>query len=280
MTSLSKCIGVIGVGSLGEALINMFLNQSHRSSPTMIYGGTKRDDRVKELIGKSFFDAVENGEVFFTTDNLVVATTSDILILTVKPGQIKDVCNQIADIIHKDTVVISTAAAIPLRKLREWLPHTHTIIRCMPNVPCSIGEGIVPYISDIYRDHITTSNIMEDVFYPNKILELSNDAELNAATLISGCGPAFFAWYSDCLSKIGGNVLSSKHVKLMITQTMKGTAVMLETKTTDDIIKAVASPKGATETCLKSLQQANVDNLIINGLMAAQIRIDTMANMS
>jgi pyrroline-5-carboxylate reductase len=191
-------------------------------------------------------------------DNRLVVHASDVLILSTKPGQIKDVCDEIKDIVSYETPIISVAAAVPLSNLKEWLPYSKTIIRCMPNISCSIGEGIVPY----YTTEPEVEDLMTSIFSPNRIIELDDDGQIDVSTVVSGCGPAFVAWFSDHLSRTGSTIPASK-LNLMIAQTIKGTGSLLESKTKDRIIKEVASPKGATEAAL---------NLLNNDLIQSNIK--------
>lgn len=265
---MSRTIGIIGTGSLGEQLVKMLLRRQDSLLPFSVIGSVRRPTRKQELI-ETFGSRLRLFE-----DNRQVAIKSDVLILSVKPGQIKDVCKEITPILLDDVPVISAAAAIPLNKLHQWLPSTNTIIRCMPNIPCSIGSGVSTY----YSDSPIADILMNDVFAPNMILPVNSDSEVDASTLIAGCGPAFFAWYSQCLKTIGEGIISKDTLNKMIIQTMKGTAEMLRDNTTEEIIHAVASPKGATEAALSSFKHNKIDEEINVALLTAQRRIDTIAS--
>lgn len=111
-------------------------------------------------------------------------------------------------------------------------------------------------------------------------MPLSNDAKIDASTLLAGCGlrsPAFISWYIERLSKIGSPILSEDEIKIMMTQTMRGTTAMLETLSVAEIIKAVASPGGATEATLKTLEQNKIDHEIDYALITAQRKIESIS---
>lgn len=266
-----KTIGIIGTGSLGESLINMLLRRPNFSlSPVSVVGSTLRSDRIVELR-----NTIISENLLLTVNNHDVIEKADEILLTVKPGQIKMVCDTIRPLVSKNTPIISAAAAIPLEKLHQWLPETKMIIRCMPNIPCNIGDGIVPYITK--SDSKLASSIINNIFAPNKTLPLSTDSEIDISTLIAGCGPALFAWYSKCIQQIGTGILLDQDLTLMLTQTMKGTAAMLQTHSTDNVIRAVASPKGATEAIINKLGENKVEEEINKALLMAKNRIKCIA---
>jgi len=271
-----RTIGIIGTGALGQHLAKMLLLRPklpHLTcqpllSPINVIGS------VRDPIREKFLQHCFGSSLTLVNDNREVARKSDVIILSVKPGQIKDVCTEIAPCLNAATPIISAAAAVPLSRLHEWLPQTKTVIRCMPNIPCSIGSGLVVYFS--YTP--TAEEIMKDVFSPNQTLVVSSDAEMDASTLIAGCGPALIAWYVETFKKVGEKVIPSDALNAMIVQTMIGTANMLKTQTTNQIIKAVASPKGATEIILSNLNANQIDEEIHVALITAQRRIETIAS--
>jgi pyrroline-5-carboxylate reductase len=256
--------GIIGTGSLGENIIKMYLNRWPLGlKPLSISGSCRCVVRENQL--KSMFAS----RITLYSDNRTLAAKSDVIFLAVKPSQIKEVCAEISDILHKNTVVISMAAAVPLYKLKEWLPNTNNIVRCMPNVPCSIGQGVVVFYSEFEE----AKTIMCNIFEPNTVIAVDSDSQVDAATLISGCGPAFFSWYAACLHKIGADELQPDVLNTMIVETMRGTASLLRTSNYQDVIRSVASPMGATEAALQSFENSSVDTGVIEALNLAQERI-------
>lgn len=256
-------VGIIGSGNLGQHLGKMLTRRNNVS--------VNISCRKKELYPHLYNKL---GRVTIYDDNRILVNHSDIILLSVKPGNIKDVCEEINSYINTDKYIISTAAAIPLKCLYKWLPSTIKVIRCMPNIPCSIDKGVVTYYSNFKGD----DKIMKYIFGDNMIINLQNDRQIDLSTLISGCSPAFFAWYNDCLKTIGKDILSDKILNDMLKQTMIGTGEMMSTYTNSEIIKSVASPKGATECTLNEFNQNDLDMKIYQSLFKAQSRIDSMAS--
>lgn len=266
----SFSVGIIGMGSLGENIAQMIIHRHLFDLNLLsVHGSYRREERRDQLSAKFRFNLT------LYNDNVEVVKQSDVLILAVKPGQIKEVCESIANDIDSDTIVISTAAIISIKKLREWLPGSSTVIRCMPNIPCSIGKGVVPYYSDV-KD---IDDVMKRVFAPNDVIKLESDAQVDTSTIITGCGPAFFAWYAKQINKAGTDNLPANILNEMLIKTMIGTASLLQSKSFDDIIREVASPKGVTETALKTFANEKIDTSIGNALLGAQNRINELIKL-
>ncbi len=240
-----KRIGVIGSGRLGQCLLDMLKGHgiSDISVPNRnIMASLRRDNSY--LKGKYNF-------VDFHRDNTHIAKNSDAIIISVKPNDVEIVCREIGDCLDPKVPIISTAAVVPLNKLRGWLPKSKTVIRTIPNIACSIGCGIVPYFANSNNRY--TDDIVADIFDPNIIIPVYSDAEMDAATIISACGPAFFAWFSDIISSAGiGLSISARNQ--MIRQTMMGTVAMLKQHKHEEIIRMVSSPKGITESIFTDLK--------------------------
>lgn len=268
-------VGIIGMGNLGKSLASMILSHSNRSVITNPRGKA-------HLFPSSRFHTLDR--------NKAVASNSDVLILSTKPTQIREVCMEIQPILNPKIPIISTAAAIKLQYLQQWLPDSEIIIRCMPNVPCSMGEGVVPY----YSNHDLAMEIMRTIFSPNRIISMDNDDQIDLSTVITGCAPAFLAWFSQRLIEISqrpieisprpteisqrpteiNQDISPELLQIMIAQTVQGTGSLMMLKSNHDIIREVASPGGATEIGVKLLD--NTSNDILNAFDASLKRIQAV----
>lgn len=256
----ARTVGIIGTGSLGTHLAKMLLTQrelktlmeypcKHYVPPISVIGSVRSPDR------EGYLDYHFGHSLRLFRNNSDIAKKSDIIILSVKPGQVKAVCEEIKTALREDKIVISTAAAVSLDKLHEWLPRHPNIIRCMPNVPCSIGSGVATYYSKYKHAQL----VMDDLFKPNEVIPLYSDKEMDVSTIVSGCGPALISYYIDSIMKAVEGSLHPQTLNNLISHTMIGTADMLKNQSVKEIIKQVASPNGATERALLMMNKHEVD---------------------
>lgn len=259
-------VGIVGFGSMGQSLTRMCLHRGWT-----VLASVRTQKRMIQYSGVS-------DQVTFTLDNKEVARCATV-ILCVKPFGVKAVCEEIQGSVGPETVVICTAAIVPLPQLQQWLQRPR-VIRCMPNVPCEVEAGIVPY----YSEWDGAPQHMQDVFAPNTTMAVASDAAVNVATVISGCGPAFWAWFAIQLRSVAGSDLTEAQTTALITSTMRGTAVMLDwiptersTSTPSErVIKMVASPGGVTEAGLKRLAERKIDVEMQDTFACARERIHTL----
>ena len=144
-------ICVIGAGTIGSAIVKSLLQGMPEEK---IYATRRNLDKLKEL-----------GElgVFITDDNKKAAGETDVIILCVKPLDVKGVLKEIKAQI-KGKLVVSVAAAVPLQFLKEIIPETR-FVRAMPNVAILVQESFTAYCTtpDVtLEDKKTLFNIFID----------------------------------------------------------------------------------------------------------------------
>jgi len=211
---------------------------------------------------------------------------SDIVILAVKPAQIKSICNVINSLIieKKDLpVVISIAAGVTTISIKDYiiqenLSHLQNflnIYRAMPNLCASNGDSITGLfgssVSDITNSKNTVSKIFNSV---GEILWVKKEADLNIVTAISGSGPAYIFYIMEIMinsaQKLG---LSEKDAKKLVTMTLIGSGKMgLSIQNLKEQISKVSSKGGTTEAAIKVFEKENLGLIFNQAIEAAHAR--------
>ena len=114
----------------------------------------------------------------------------DVLLLAVKPQQLRVACEPLAGLLRKQ-LVISIAAGIRLGDLSRWLGGFTRLVRAMPNTPALIGSGVtglfaLPTVAECERQE--AEQILQTV---GTTLWVSDESMIDAVTAISGSGPAY-----------------------------------------------------------------------------------------
>jgi len=211
---------------------------------------------------------------------------SDIVILAVKPNQIKSVCNEINSLMmeKKDLpVVISIAAGVTTTSIKDYiiqenLSHLQNflnIYRAMPNLCASNGDSITGLFGSSVSDITNSKNTVSEIFNSvGEILWLKKEADLNIVTAISGSGPAYIFYIMEIMINSAQELgLSEKDAKKLVAMTLIGSGKMgLSIQNLKDQISKVSSKGGTTEAAIKVFEKENLGLIFNQAIEAAHAR--------
>lgn len=262
-----KNIGFIGAGNMGEALIKGLLVSKKITSAQILIA-----DKVKERLA---YIAEHYGAKVFNK-NFEVAKGADIIILAVKPADMKSALQEISSELNKEKLLISIAAGVTMNFILKCLPHHNVpLIRVMPNTPALVLEGAVgicPGQGVSIKDKDIAVAIFEAV---GKVVIIENEGLMDAVTGLSGSGPAYIFLILEALSDAGVGVgLPRKTANILAIQTVFGSAklAMESGKHFGELKDMVTSPGGTTIAGLEKLEEGGVKASIMKAVAAATRR--------
>lgn len=211
---------------------------------------------------------------------------SDIVILAVKPNQIKSICNEINSLIieKKDLpVVISIAAGVTTTSIKDYiiqenLSHLQNflnIYRAMPNLCASNGDSITGLFGSSVSDITNSKNTVSEIFNSvGEILWVKKETDLNIVTAISGSGPAYIFYIMEVMINSAQELgLSEKDAKKLVAMTLIGSGKMgLSIQNLKEQISKVSSKGGTTEAALKVFEKENLSLIFNQAIEAAHAR--------
>lgn len=255
-TSVNKKIAIIGVGHLGRALARSFLNPMGGRNKLIL--ATPHVTHLTDLQKKY--------SVEITSDNKLAAIKADIVILAVRPRVIKIVVEEIREHITKETIIISTAACVPLQLLDKYFQSEKVkVVRIMPNIPVAYSMGVIGWLANNNLSE-NEKKIITILLSPlGLLIDCNNDEELDKLGMISGCGPGYIAYFMNNLEKVAISYgFSAKQAKAIVEQTFAGTLKHLkETQlSTKDLVSAVATKGGITEEVIGNFNKNNFSVLL------------------
>ncbi len=252
--------GFIGCGNMGGALIRAAVKSV---KPAQIWiadkDAAKRDALAKET-GATAKDIKE------------IAAQCSYIFLGVKPQVMDDMLSEIRDILAKRKdrfVLISMAAGISIERLVK-MAGSYPFIRIMPNIPASVGEGMILYCSH----KATKADIKAFLMVMGKAGKLSaiDEKLIDAGSAVSGCGPAYAFMFIEALADGGVRCgLPRAQAQLLAAQTLLGSAKMvMETgKHPGELKDAVCSPGGTTIEGVLALEQGGFRSSASEAVIAA-----------
>lgn len=254
---MERTIGIIGFGNMGKA-IAWQLKADYR-----VYAFDKENAKTAKAKGI---------EPVYGIPELVSKAAN--VILAVKPQDIEEVLNKVKLII-KDNVIISIVAGITTGYIEKILCVVR-VVRAMPNITVKIGEGVTclsggKFASDGDLD------FAENLFdYMGETIRIKEEM-MNAATAVSGSGPAYVCHYLEKGLLDFGNIHSEKNriflndfkeaalalgfkedeASFLVNNTFYGTAGFLKKTgiSTLELKGQVASKGGTTEAALAILNK-------------------------
>ena len=220
--------------------------------------------------------------IMTTTDNNGAVEGADVVVLAVKPQVMASVAQALASSVSRQQpLVISIAAGIPESALRHWLGDNVAIVRSMPNTPAMVQSAATamyanPNVSDDQRN--VAESILRSV---GIVIWVDDEPKMDAATALSGSGPAYMFLFIEALQAAGRELgFSEDTAYLLALQTAFGAAKMALESAEDATMlrQRVTSPGGTTERAIKTLQEGGFKELVSKALHAATERSRELAN--
>ncbi len=175
-------------------------------------------------------------------------------------------------------VLVSMAAGLTMERIRELAGGDYPVIRIMPNTPAAVGAGMIQYCClDVPEDR--EAEFLNAMRFAGR-LDKIEEALIDAASSVSGCGPAWAYQFAEALAD-GGVACGLPRVKAneYAAQMLLGAAKMLlESGQHPGALKdAVCSPNGATIQGVRVLEEAGFRGAVMDAVIAAYERTKEMA---
>ena len=199
------------------------------------------------------------------------AAEADLVILAVKPQDSSQLFDEIRGLVEDSQVFLSIMAGIRMEVIGRELG-VSKIIRAMPNLPAQIGAGVTAFTSTEPVTRIELVTVQNLLNTTGKTLYVEKEAMIDAATAISGSGPAYVYYFMNAMIQAAkGMGFSDSEAELLVAQTFTG-AVDLYNKadlSCESWIGKVASKGGTTEAALRVFRDTALHEDIIAGARAA-----------
>jgi pyrroline-5-carboxylate reductase len=200
---------------------------------------------------------------------------ADIVVLSIKPQQMREAAQALASHVADIPVVMSIAAGVRLAHLSRWMGGYSRLVRAMPNTPALIREGIsgafaLPEAGA--RGRKLAERVLEGV---GKVLWLVREDLLDAVTGVSGSGPAYVLYFIEGLEAAAQDLGFTKaEARTLAYSTFAGTIKLASGSELEPaILRAqVTSKGGTTERAIGLLEADAVKSRFMAAVKAAAAR--------
>lgn len=256
-------ISFIGGGNMARALVSGLVQKGFDATKISIVE-TDADKR-KQLQQEFGIEA---------TEQLPSVGKADVIVLAVKPQQLRDLSIFLGSLLQHQ-LVISIAAGIRCEDLARWLGGYEAIVRVMPNTPAQVQQGVsalyaTAAVSDSQRQQ--AEDILQAV---GRTLWLDEESRMDAVTAISGSGPAYVFYFMEALQQAAIELgFNAEEARLLTLQTFAGASALANSGSESPaVLRAqVTSKGGTTEQALLSMENAAVKAAIVKAAQAAAAR--------
>ncbi|HJX02921.1 MAG TPA: pyrroline-5-carboxylate reductase [Dehalococcoidia bacterium] len=263
--------GFIGGGVMGEALLKNLIGRSISKA---------NDITVSDVSGARRDYLHKTYAVHCVKSNLEAVKNADVIILAVKPQDAARVMQEIKNKLNPGQLAISIMAGITLDSLTKGLAHGK-IVRCMPNMPAQIGEGITTWVAATAVTAAQKKLAGKILSAMGEEIMLGYEKYMDMATAISGCGPAYIYLFIETLIDAGVHIGLTRAMaeKLAVESTIgSARSIKVLQKHPAELRNMVTSPGGITAEGLLQLESGGLRSLLLKAVIAAYEKANKMGS--
>ncbi len=267
-------LGFVGAGNMAEAIARGAIEKGVLGADQMIASDTSEARR--ELFAELGIKVAEsNGEVISSSQQVMLA---------VKPQVLPDVAADLAAHAREDHIYISIMAGIGTAKLAQVMADggcgmadgsslKPRVIRVMPNTPMMVGLGMAGLC--VGADAKAGDEVLAMRLFgaAGEVVRVEEEL-MDAITAVSGSGPAYVYYLAEAMEKAASEMGLAEHSRLLVSQTILGAARMLldSPDTAAELRRKVTSPGGTTAAALGHMDKHDLVNVIADAVKAAEAR--------
>jgi pyrroline-5-carboxylate reductase len=200
---------------------------------------------------------------------------SEVIVLAVKPQQMRDVALRLQSQLDARPLVLSIAAGIRGSDLSRWLGGYGAIVRTMPNTPALIGQGITGMVAMAGTSEAQKRAADSILRAVGKTVWLASEEQIDPVTAVSGSGPAYVFYFLEAMQQAALEMgLSSEQGRELAIATFTGAAQLAaqSDEPAEVLRQRVTSKGGTTYAAISSMEQSGVKRAIIEAMKAAAAR--------
>ena len=246
MLKLTGTLVLVGAGKMGGAMLEGWLKSG--ADPTRIVA----------------FDPAPPAEVKSTLEakgvrlNPRISDIADaeVIIVAVKPQVMEDVLPGIVPLKSSKPLILSVAAGKTIASYERHFGADAAVIRSIPNTPAAVGRGITAMASNPNVSAAQMQLARQLLSAVGEVVTVDDEALIDAVTAVSGSGPAYVFYLTECLAAAGEKVGLPAGLAMQLARaTVAGSGELMRQSGIEaaTLRHNVTSPKGTTYAALQVL---------------------------
>jgi pyrroline-5-carboxylate reductase len=200
---------------------------------------------------------------------------SDVIVLAVKPQQMREVALRLQSQLDARPLLLSIAAGIRGSDLSRWLNGYGAIVRTMPNTPALIGQGITGMVAMAGVSEAQKQAADSILRAVGQTVWLDEESLIDPVTAVSGSGPAYVFYFLEAMQQAALEMgLSKEQGRELAIATFTGAAQLAaqSDEPAEVLRQRVTSKGGTTHAAITSMEAAGVKEAIVDAMKAAAAR--------
>ncbi len=261
-------IAILGGGNIGSAMAEGLLGKEALTPAQLTV--TRR--RVHLL------DALAARGVAVTSDNKEAAGRSDIIILAVRPRQLKPLLEEIVPVLEASRhILVSVVTGISIHEIETVTGSEVPVVRAMPNTAVAVGESM----TGLAGNHHGLERLagVKELFDSIGRTYVIDENLMSAATILNACSIAYFLRVIRAVSQGGIQIgFHATEAQLIASQVARGAAELLLDSGIhpEEEIDKVTTPRGVTIAGLNEMEHHGLSSALIHGIVASFKEIEKL----
>ncbi|MFO1033734.1 MAG: pyrroline-5-carboxylate reductase [Hyphomicrobiales bacterium] len=209
-------------------------------------------------------------------------TDAEVLLVAVKPQIMDEVLAPLTGLARSKPLVLSIAAGKTIASFERHFGSDAAVIRTIPNTPAAVGRGITAMAANPNVSHGQMALAEQLLSSIGEVVQVADESLIDAATAVSGSGPAYIFYMTECLTAAAEAVGLPPDVAVKLARaTVAGSGELMRVSGTDaaTLRQNVTSPKGTTYEALQVLMaDTGLKPLMTEAVKAAARRSRELAS--
>ncbi|MEM1135210.1 MAG: NAD(P)-binding domain-containing protein, partial [Bacteroidota bacterium] len=211
-----KSIAIIGGGNLGAAIAEG-IQSSGLILPENICVTRRKKDKLNYLNEKG---------IRIDDDNQRATKQADLILLAVKPKQIRAILEELNPVLQEKQILISVVTGVSLNNMASIVGNKISLFRAMPNTAVAIRESM----TCIATKNASTAEqeMVVSIFNTLGKAVIIEESLMAASTVLGACGIAYAMRFIRAASQGGIEIgFNAEIAQLIAAQTVRGAASLL-----------------------------------------------------
>jgi len=241
---------LVGAGKMGGAMLEGWL-RSGADSDKLVTLDPSPSSEVKKVIEKH---GVRWNPPISSIGN------AQVILIAVKPQIMEEVLPSIIPLARSKPLIISVAAGKTIASFERHFGNTAAIIRTIPNTPAAVGRGITALAvnANVSPAQLQLARTLLSAI--GEVVTVPDEGMIDAATAVSGSGPAYVFYLTECLAAAGAKAGLPADLAMQLARTTvagAGELMRMSSEPPAALRQNVTSPKGTTHAALQVLMGEN-----------------------